>query len=348
MLEDGNSRGKAIVEAALFAAGRGLSLSELSSLTGISKEAARAIAEELSEDFRLRDSGLEIRSLEDRYVMQVRGTLAADVVAVAPREMEAPLIRTLGVIAYRQPIIQSDLVRIRGNKAYDHVRELERMGLIAAVRSGRSKEIRTTKAFADYFGLESDRPEFIRRTMGQGRRCIGVTAMFRSLAERIGLDFVVVNPYRPSAEDLEALGEIDLLVLSPGYAEKAKEHYSGEMVEAGCRTLSELKEGAELISGAIADCPDIEPLLGEIDAILLEYRARARGLPPIHPLTSIAEDLASDLHIPLDDDGTTVASSSSGQVADILVPVHQDYGMDIVERIKQRYEALLEGLSPSR
>ena len=165
--------------------------------------------------------------------MQVRFGLAGRVLSFAPKEIEAPLIRTLAIIAYKQPIKQSVLVEIRGNKSYDHVKELEERGLINAEKFSRTKLLTTTRGFADYFGISSCNPQAIRRALLKDKRLVGVSPMYESLALRLALDYIVVNPYKPEAEDLERLKEIELLVLAPGYAERVKQHYSGQMLEIG-------------------------------------------------------------------------------------------------------------------
>lgn len=343
---------KAVIEAALFAAGRTLSPKELAELSGISEEKASALAEELAREYASRCGGLEIRSFGDEggggngsdggrgYAMQVRSILTPQIISIAPKEIEAPLIRTLAIIAYKQPLKQSDLAEIRGNKSYAHVKELERMGLISAVRQGRTKIITTTKAFADYFGLSSGGPEAVRRAIMRDKKPLGVTPMYESLGMRLGLDFLVVNPYKPTEADLERLDEIDLLVAAPGYVEKIREHYSGEVIEAGVRTLSQLKESAERIAQACSD-GEIEPLAAEIDALLQQYREKAKTARPIRPLTPMIEEIARDLRIPISEEGVLAAPDYSGMEGEIIVPTHQPYDMDILERIKQRCEKIL-------
>lgn len=337
-MEEERSHQRAVLESALFAAGRALIPGELADLAGLTEEEACALVMELAEDYDRRGSGIEILRLGDGFVMQVRGALAPAVRSLAPRELSSQTVRTLAVIASRQPIRQSELVRIRGNRCYEHVRELERRGLISAERQGRTKVLATTRAFADYFGLPSPGPEAVRRALLGGRRIIGVTPMYESLALRLGLQFVVVNPYTPGPRDLKALEEIDLLVAAPGYSERISENYSGEVIEAGARTLSQLKESVERICLA-AGSGDLEPLAAEIDEILHRYRERAALSHPIRPLTPLVEELARDLRVPVSEDGIT--AGSSGVQAEIEVPVHQPYDMDILERIVQRCEAIL-------
>jgi segregation and condensation protein B len=342
-LSTNNVDSKALIEAALFAAGKALSLKDLSRLSGVSEEGVRALEEELVRDYSLRGSGIEIRGFEDRYVMQVRASLARDVISVAPREIDAPLIRTLAIIAYKQPLKQSNLAEIRGNKSYSHVKELEQMGLISAKKTGRTKVLTTTKGFAEYFGLGSDSPEFVRGTVMRSSRPLGVTRMYESLAVRLGLDYVVVNPYKPEAEDLKLLKDLRILVAAPGYTVQIREHYSGELIEAGVRTFSQLKESAEKICLASGQ-GKIEELAAEIDGLLQGYRVRASNVRAVKPLTPMMEDMARDLRIPARDDGATAAPDYANLESSIIVPTHQPYEMDVVERIKQRYESLLTGL----
>lgn len=174
----------------------------------------------------------------------------------------------------------------------------------------------------------------------RGEKTLGVTPMYESLALRLGLNHLVVNPYKPDEADLDRLKEIDLLVAAPGYSEKIKEHYSGKIMEAGVRTLSQLKESAEEICQACGD-GEIEPLAAEIDALLLQYRERAKASRPIKPLTPMIEEIARDLRILTAEDGLAAAPDYSGIEGQIIVPTHQPYDMDILERIRQRCEALL-------
>jgi segregation and condensation protein B len=334
------ARSKAVIEAALFAAGKPLTSRELSELACLPEEEVRAQAEALRAEYSVRRSGIEIRVFQDQYVMQVRADLASRVTAIAPRELEAPLIRTLAIIAYKQPIKQSALAEIRGNKSYSHVKELERLGLISSAKAGRTRILTTTRAFTDYFGLDPGW-ESIKRAISKRR--LGVTPMYRSLAGRLGLDPVVVNPYSPGEEDLDRLKDLELLVIAPGYTDRVRGHFGGEILEAGARTLSQLKESAEMICLSCGD-GSAEPLSLEIAHLLAKYRSRASGARALRPLTSMIADVARELQIPGKEDGVTAAPDYAKLEAEILVPTHQPYDLDILERIKQRYEALLAGL----
>jgi segregation and condensation protein B len=149
----------ALLEAALYVAGRPLDLNELCSvLKTRSKNKVRKLAKELMKAYASRNTALEILELKDeRYVLQLK----ADFTPYVRKFVTRPLLstgplKTLSYIAYRQPVSQKRVVEVRGHHVYSHIRMLREMGLVAAERSGRSTVLRTTEYFADYFGLSHD------------------------------------------------------------------------------------------------------------------------------------------------------------------------------------------------
>src|SRR3972149_12049070 len=149
----------ALLEAALYVAGRPLDLNELCSVLGTrSKKKAQKFANVLKQEYSARNTALEILELKDkRYVLQLK----ADFTPLVKKFVNRPLLssgplKTLSYIAYRQPISQKRVIDVRGQDAYGHIKLLKDMGLIAAERSGRSMALRTTDYFADYFGLTQD------------------------------------------------------------------------------------------------------------------------------------------------------------------------------------------------
>jgi segregation and condensation protein B len=61
---------------------------------------------------------------------------------------------TLAVIAYKQPVKQSLIVKIRGNKSYEHIKHFIEIGLVRGKKSGRTKELTLSEDFYDYFNLQ--------------------------------------------------------------------------------------------------------------------------------------------------------------------------------------------------
>lgn len=149
----------ALLEAALYVAGRPLDLKTLGSVIGTrSKRKTRRLARMLMGKYRNQETALEVLELEDkRLVLQLKTEYTPKVqrLAIRPLLSRGPL-KTLSYVAYRQPVLQPQVIDVRGSHSYAHLKQLEHMGLITRERAGRSRLLRTTEFFADYFGLSHD------------------------------------------------------------------------------------------------------------------------------------------------------------------------------------------------
>lgn len=149
----------ALLEAALYVAGRPLDINELCQVIGSrSKKKVQKYADTLVQEYASRNTALEILALKDeRYVLQVKAEFTPLIKKLVNRPLlsSGPL-KTLSYIAYRQPVSQKRVIDVRGQHAYGHVKLLKDMRLITAERSGRTMALRTTDYFADYFGLTHD------------------------------------------------------------------------------------------------------------------------------------------------------------------------------------------------
>lgn len=154
---------KNVVEAALFAAGGPLTDQQLKAIINRSSTYLAKIMDQLIEEYRSRNSPMEIVRMEGKYVMQLKAEYSRQVMSISPKELPAPVLKTLSIIAYYQPILQNELVNIRGQAVYDHVNALLERGLIEKKRNGRSYDITTTDAFCDYFGLAPGDVESIKK-----------------------------------------------------------------------------------------------------------------------------------------------------------------------------------------
>jgi len=158
-VEDKQRRDLALLEAALYVAGRPLDLKMLCSVLRTRSVAkVKSLAKLLSEEYKARGMALEVLELADeRFVLQLKAEYTPHVrrLAIRPLLSAGPL-KTLAYVAFRQPISQSHVIAVRGSHAYGHVRQLEELGLIVKERVRRSSVIRTTEFFADYFGFSHD------------------------------------------------------------------------------------------------------------------------------------------------------------------------------------------------
>lgn len=156
------------VEALLFASGHPLSVKELTEALDTSdhRPVQRALRQ-LQRTYDGRQTALEIRRVGDRFALQLREEYVPSAHSVTPVEMPPRTLKALTLIAYHQPILQSLLAKMLGDAAYEEVSRLRGMSLIHAEPKGATLEIRTTKLFAEYFGISSTRPEEIRQFLEQ-------------------------------------------------------------------------------------------------------------------------------------------------------------------------------------
>jgi len=156
------------IEAVLFAAGKPLSAREIAAALGAedAHPVQRAVRS-LEESYQDRPGALEVRRVGDRYALQLKEHYVPTVHSVTPLEMSARTLKALTLIAYHQPILQSMLVRMLGDVAYEEVQHLRGLGLVKTEPKGSTLELGTTKRFAEYFGIPSGRTEEIRRLLEQ-------------------------------------------------------------------------------------------------------------------------------------------------------------------------------------
>jgi segregation and condensation protein B len=105
---------------------------------------------------------MEIVKAGEKYTMQVKEQYADQSIMIAKPEIESNLLKTLTLIAFHQPLKQSNLRRMIGTKAYEHVDDLADLKLIHTRKHGSTEMLTTTKLFPEYFGIETTDPEEIR------------------------------------------------------------------------------------------------------------------------------------------------------------------------------------------
>jgi segregation and condensation protein B len=149
----------ALLEAALYVAGRPLDLKTLGAVMGTrSRRKTRSLARMLMKKYRNEETPLEVLELGDkRFVLQLKKEYTPKVqrLSIRPLLSTGPL-KTLSYVAFRQPVLQTQVTEVRGSHAYGHLRQLENMDLIIREKAGRTRLLRTTEFFADYFGLSHD------------------------------------------------------------------------------------------------------------------------------------------------------------------------------------------------
>ncbi len=155
---------KNVIEAAMLAAGRPLTMDELVSVfderDGSSAEEVRVALAALTADYETR--GLELLEVASGYRIQIRASVAQPVSRLwqeRPAKYSRALLETLALVAYRQPITRGEIEQIRGVAVNPHIVKtlLERAWIrVVGHRDvpGKPELLGTTREFLDYFSLK--------------------------------------------------------------------------------------------------------------------------------------------------------------------------------------------------
>ena len=144
------------IEAILYLKGQPLSLMDIAQCAECEVDTAQEAMMELISDYAYRDSALEVVETETGYSLQSRSVFDDLTDDIIPAELGKGALRTLAAIALKNPIVQTELIELRGSTAYQHVQELVEMGFVRKRRqeSGRSYLLEVTNKFHQYFEID--------------------------------------------------------------------------------------------------------------------------------------------------------------------------------------------------
>lgn len=143
------------VEASLFVSGKWLSVQELVMLTDLNPILLRQLLDKLGEKYNQEHSAVEIVNKNDLWKMDVKEEYINIVnkLATGNSEFTKAEQETLAVIAYKQPVKQSVIIKIRGNKAYEHIKKFISIGLVKTKRFGHTLDLNLSDDFYNYFNI---------------------------------------------------------------------------------------------------------------------------------------------------------------------------------------------------
>lgn len=144
-----------ILEAILFVSGRFLDMKELISLSDLNPIIIKDLLEKLQEEYNEKESAIQIIEKNGFWKMDVgqEFSFIINKLATGSSEFSKAEQETLAIIAVKQPIKQSVIIKIRGNKAYDHVKKFTDLGLIRKKKIGHTYELNLKDEFYDYFNV---------------------------------------------------------------------------------------------------------------------------------------------------------------------------------------------------
>ncbi|TVP61390.1 MAG: SMC-Scp complex subunit ScpB [Nodularia sp. (in: Bacteria)] len=144
------------IEAILYLKGKPLSLSEIAEYAACDRATVEEGIMELIDNYAHRESALEVVETPTGYSLQLRSDFHDLVQTLIPVELGLGALRTLAAIALHNPILQTDLIELRGSGVYQHVPELVELGFVRKRRDNdsRSYSLQVTPKFHQYFQLE--------------------------------------------------------------------------------------------------------------------------------------------------------------------------------------------------
>jgi len=144
-----------LIESILFVSGKFLDMKALISLSDMNPIIIKELLEKLRESYNERESALRIIEKNGMWKMDVGPEFShlTTKLAGGSSEFTKAEQETLAIIAFKHPIKQSVIVKIRGNKAYDHIKKFSELSLVKKKKQGHTHELSLSQEFYDYFGV---------------------------------------------------------------------------------------------------------------------------------------------------------------------------------------------------
>ena len=156
------------IESVLFAAARFVTVKELVKFTNVKEDTIESLISDLKQ--RVEGSSLVVLEQNGAYKLAVHNEYT-DCVAPVVHAVELPqnIMETLAIIAWKYPVVQSEIVKLRGPSAYDHMHQLVERGFVRKESYGRTYKLVLTKQFFKYFDLPSDasKQAFLDKSPGE-------------------------------------------------------------------------------------------------------------------------------------------------------------------------------------
>lgn len=152
------------LEAIFFVSGRYLKMPELVALSDLNPIIIESLIGKLKEKYDDENSAIEIVEKAGAWKMDVRLEFSYIVnkLATGSAEFSKAEQETLAIIAFKQPIKQSVIIKIRGNKAYDHIKKFNELNLIKRKKEGHTHVLSLSDDFYDYFNVADSERVFER------------------------------------------------------------------------------------------------------------------------------------------------------------------------------------------
>ncbi|MBS3125378.1 SMC-Scp complex subunit ScpB [Candidatus Woesearchaeota archaeon] len=164
---------KGTLEAILFSAARKVELAELAKLCRKSEQDVLNVLTEWKVHLDSKPGSIALLQEGTGWKLTVRDQYTAVVKKVVSKtELPKSILQTLAVVAYKAPVLQSAVIKVRTNKGYEHLNYLEESAFITREKKGRTKLIRLAPKFFDYFSIDPSQLKKKFHSMGDVEHAI--------------------------------------------------------------------------------------------------------------------------------------------------------------------------------
>lgn len=149
---------KALLEAALFISHKPLDLDDLKNISDLKESEILTLLKIIENQFNNENFGIELYESPEGYELRVKPEFLDKVSHLTPySDLKRGQLKVLALVAFKQPIKQSDIVNIIGNRAYNYIKQLTSKNLIKTKKFKRTKVLETTESFMEYFGIKEEK-----------------------------------------------------------------------------------------------------------------------------------------------------------------------------------------------
>lgn len=173
---------KGIIEAILFSAGRPVKIQELILNLEIDKEEIEKIINQMQEEYKSEERGIQIIKVEDSYQLCTKQEYYENIYPIIDNRSKPKLsnaaLETLAIIAYNPRVTRPEIEAIRGVSADASIYKLLEYNLIEeagkADLPGKPMSYKTTQDFLKMFGYTSlkDLPELPRYKLDSNQQIV--------------------------------------------------------------------------------------------------------------------------------------------------------------------------------
>lgn len=175
-------KGKGIIEAILFSAGRPVTKKEFMLALELSGDDIENIISNMQEEYKAEDRGIELIKINDSFQLCTKKELYEDIYPILDKRNKPKLsnaaLETLAIVGYNPKITRAEIESIRGVSADACVYKLLEYGLIEEAGKidlpGKPMSYKTTNEFLRMFGYSSleDLPELPKYKLDENQQIV--------------------------------------------------------------------------------------------------------------------------------------------------------------------------------